>query len=138
MRCAGLVQITIEGCNGGDAAAAARGKSDDRVALADSAGGDLTGEAAVVLVGANDALDWQTKGLVDVESADWNLFEMFEQRGTVVPRGAQAALDDVVAIKSADRDGDETGVAKLPDQSGEIDLDLPIDRPRKNRRDPSC
>ncbi len=34
-----------------------------RVADADGAGGDLAGEAAVVLVGADDALDGQAEGL---------------------------------------------------------------------------
>jgi len=79
------------------------------------------------VVGTDDALDWKPKSFVDIEGADRDLFEMFEQRETGVPRGAQAGLDDVVTIESTDRDGNETGVAELLDQRGKISLDPAID-----------
>src|SRR5216683_187978 len=127
LRRAGLIQIAIEGGNGGDSAGAARGKSDNRAALADGAGGDLASEAAIVVVGTDDALNWQAEGFVGVEGTDGYLFEMFEEREAGVPRGTQAGLDDVVSIQSTDGDGDETSVAELLYQRGKINFDPAID-----------
>ena len=79
------------------------------------------------MVWADDALHWQAECLVGVDGADRDVFEMFEQRETGVPRGAQAGLDDVVSIESTDRDGNETGGAELLDQRGKISLDPTID-----------
>ena len=109
LRCDGLVQVAVEGGDGGDSAACGlRASATTVVAFANGAGGDLTSEAAIAVVRADDALDRQAECFVRVESAGGDLLEMFEQRRTDVPGGARTGFDDVVAVESADRYGDET------------------------------
>ena len=73
------------------------------------------------MVGSDNTLDWQPKCFLGFEGAHRNPFEMFEQRETGVPGGAQAVINDVISIQCADWDGDEAHVAELPDQ-GRSDL----------------
>ncbi len=69
--------------------------------MADGAGGDLSGEAAEVLVGADDALDGETEGLVGLFDSDGDGLECRAGRGRRT-RGCGAGLDYVIAGERAD------------------------------------
>ncbi len=73
----------------------------------DGPGGDLSGEAAVVLVGADDALDGETEGRCSLFGPDGDFLEVLEEGGAGVPGGAGAGLDYVVAVERADGDSDQ-------------------------------
>ena len=68
MRGAGAGEVAVERGDSPDAGAAAGGEREDFVAGMNGAGGDLAGEAAEVLVRADDALDGQPEGCVVLRS----------------------------------------------------------------------
>src|SRR5580704_4714391 len=83
-------------------AGSTRRQRNNRIARFHGSSGDLTSEAAKILIGANDALHRKAEWSVLNLTAYRNRFKMFQQRGTEVPRGTPARCDDVIPFKSAD------------------------------------
>ena len=82
--------------------------------------GKLPGEAAEVQVGTDDVLHREAQiGEIDV-AGDGHRLQVLQQRRTLVPRRALAAVDHVIAIQRADRDVDDvTGLNLGIDLRGE-------------------
>src|SRR6266581_4248580 len=81
---------------------------------------DLAGEAAEVLMGAENALNGKTKSSICALNGEGYGLKQFEEAGAVVPRRSCAAVDDVVAFECADRDGDEFWNLELNSKREEV------------------
>src|SRR5579883_502680 len=97
LRCKSGVEVAVEGMDALDAACASGRQSDDSVARCYRSGSDLTGEAAEILIGANDALHWKTKSGVGKVLGNGDTFQVLEESRPVIPGCLLATGHDVVA-----------------------------------------
>ena len=79
-------EIAVKGGDGADAGTAAAGQREDFIAGMYGAGGDLSGESAEILIGAQDALDRQPKGCLCAFDGEGKGFEELENAGARVVR----------------------------------------------------
>ena len=108
------------------------------IAGTDGAGGDLAGEAAEVLVGAEDELDRQPEGACVLCDGDGQGFEQLENAGAGVERHAVRCDDDVFAFKGADGNGDELSGCRVGGREPCRLALMAMKLPRRSRPGPSC
>ncbi len=101
------LEFAIPGGDGADARAAARGEGENFVAGMNDTGGNLAGEAAKILMRAQNALHRKPEASMRALDGERHGLKKFQKARPVVPGHSLAAVDDVVAIESADRDCDQ-------------------------------
>src|SRR2546427_347405 len=88
---------------------------------------DAAGESTKRGVWTNHGLHRKAKGLQRILFGKRDSFEVLQQRWTVIPRHAIAAVDDVVALKRADRHALHAGNSQLSRERQKIALQLAED-----------
>jgi len=106
----GFVQFSVEGDNGFDGAGFSGGEDSYGVAFSDDSGGDGSGEAAEVGVGAEDELDGEAEITEISVAGDLDGFEVLEECFSAIPVHGGGWFDDIVAVEGAH--GDEVDVAE--------------------------
>jgi hypothetical protein len=120
----GFRDFTVVGDDGMDARPLSGGKRDHRVARTNHAAGNLAGKSAKRRVGSNDVLNGKSHRVQGRGGTQWNGFEMFKKRRTLVPRRSRAAADDVIAFERTNGNAEDVRNAQLRSQREKITLQL--------------